>query len=197
MVFLPADRPLAQRTPKELAFLAVHHQVVERFRSQQIFAGSVKECDPPPHLGFDRMRQLFEAADLVVFLVRAGMVGLVAEQFEAGGEFVPLDLRHILDLRALITETTRKIECQIIHRDHLRSGLEWDASRRAISRSRGVGRRQTSIREVGKSILYLAFLPIQPEFTVLAIPVDEKADGDDDADGDRNPDDFSSQTEEI
>jgi len=75
------------------------------------------------------MRQFFEAADLdlVVFLVRAGMVGLVAEQFEAGGEFVPLDLRHILDLRAFITETTRKIECQIIHRDHLRSGLEWDA----------------------------------------------------------------------
>ena len=75
------------------------------------------------------MRQFFEAADLdlVVFLVRAGMVGLVAEQFEAGGEFVSLDFCHILDLRALLVKAGIQIESKIIYRNHLRGGLEWDA----------------------------------------------------------------------
>ena len=74
------------------------------------------------------MRQFFEAADLdlVVFLVRAGMVGLVAEQFEAGGELMPLTSATYCTC-VLLTKAGIQIESKIIYRNHLRGGLERDA----------------------------------------------------------------------
>ncbi len=78
--------PLAQGAPEKQSLITVHHQVVQRSGTDQVFTGGIQECDPLPLLAGDGPRQLFQRADLdlVILLPGAGMIRFILQQLAAG-----------------------------------------------------------------------------------------------------------------
>ena len=124
-----AQAPLAQRLPQQLALGRLHDEIVKLLGGQEMLARGVQERDAPPLARGNGPGQPFQRADLdfVILLVRTRMVGLGAEEFGAGGQFVPQHWRDEIDRPLLVPELGRLIEGQPIHSDGLRRALEGDA----------------------------------------------------------------------
>ncbi len=56
-----------------------------------------------------------------------GVVRLIVQQLEAGGQFVAAHRGEVLDAPFLVAEGGGLVKSQVVHRDHLGSGAQRDA----------------------------------------------------------------------
>ena len=78
---LPGLGAFPQAAPERFTFFILHDQVIEGFRTGQIFPGCVQEGQALPFIRFDGFLQFFESTqlDLEIFLARARVFGFVLQ----------------------------------------------------------------------------------------------------------------------